>query len=95
MMTAIGAALMATGAGCLMASHFQLSELQFELNKRLPEGRKFEPLFWWFGTYVRLRELQRAVLPQSPRPKKALRFAYIGFALFFTGVGMLWLGSHS
>lgn len=54
--SAIGAAMMALGAGSLIASNLQILELQFELNEPLPNAQKFEPPFWWFGTYVRLRD---------------------------------------
>jgi Trypsin len=39
---------MATGVGHLIASSLQLMELQCEVNERLPQGRKFEPLRWTF-----------------------------------------------
>ena len=88
----VGAALMAAGIGFFIATSLQLSELQFEVNGRLPEALKFEPLFWSFDRLMRLRDLQKTVLPQSPRPKKAMRFAAIGFSAFFLGVALLFFG---
>lgn len=79
----VGAALMATGVGHGIASSLQFLELQSEVNDRLPESDKFEPLFWSFGTRMQLRRLQRSLLPDSPRPRKAVRFAVIGACLFF------------
>jgi hypothetical protein len=63
----IGAALMATGVGHLIASTLQLVELQSEVNERLPQSEKFEPLFWTLGKRMQLRSLQKNSLPQSPR----------------------------
>jgi hypothetical protein len=85
----IGAALMATGVGHLIASSLQLQELQFEVNQRLPESEKFDPLFWTFGKRMQLRSLQKSVLPESPRFGKAVRFGVIGFCVFFSGVVLL------
>jgi hypothetical protein len=42
----IGAVLMAIGTGYLMVRSLQLMELQSEVNEQLPQGVKFEPLFW-------------------------------------------------
>jgi hypothetical protein len=85
----IGVVLMGTGSGCFIASHAQISELQSEINGRLPEGQKFEPLFWWVGTYLRLLALQRQFLPQSSRPRKALGFGIVGLAVLLFGIGLL------
>ena len=55
----ISAVLMAIGTGYLMASRLQLMELQSEVNEHLPQGVKFEPLFW---SLFQLRQLRRWVL---------------------------------
>jgi hypothetical protein len=88
----VGAALMAAGVGHFIASSLQLLELQSEVNERLPQPDKFEPLFWSFGKRLQLRRLQRSLLPQSPRPGRAMRFGVIGACLFFSGVAMLLFG---
>ena len=88
----VGAALMFTGIGHVIASNLQLLELQAEVNNRLPQPQKFEPVFWTFGRWTQLRHLQQKLLPQSPRPKKARRFAAIGFSVFFAGVWLLCVG---
>lgn len=88
----VGAALMTTGVGHFIASSLQLLELQSEVNDRLPQPDKFEPLFWSLGKRMQLRRLQRRLLPQSPRPGKAMRFAVVGACLFFSGVAMLLFG---
>lgn len=86
---AVGAALMATGVALGIAANVQMMELQCEINAKLPEQEKFEPEYWTWFQYTRLRELQRAVLPASVRPKKVTRLAAIGVTLFFTGAGLL------
>jgi hypothetical protein len=88
----VGAALMATGIGHFIASSLQWLELQSEVNERLPQSDKFEPLFWSLGKRMQLRRLQRSLLPQSPRPGKAIRFGIIGGCLFFSGAAMLLFG---
>jgi hypothetical protein len=88
----IGAALMATGVGHLIASTLQLVELQSEVNERLPQSEKVEPLFWTLSKRMQLRSLQKNLLPQSPRFGKAVRFGVIGACVFFSGVAMLLFG---
>ena len=83
---------MAAGVGHFIASSLQLLELQSEVNERLPQPDKFEPLFWSLGKRLQLRRLQRSLLPQSPRPGRAMRFGVIGACLFFSGVAMLLVG---
>lgn len=85
----VGAVLAAGGIVCVFVANYQYWELQSEVNARLPEGQKFEPLFWSIFTDLKFRKLRRAVLPESPRPKRALRFAVIGFVLFFAGVELV------
>ena len=85
----IGVVLAASGVVFLFLANHQYWELQFELNERLPEGQKFEPTFWTPQTRSRFRQLYRTVLPGSPRPRRARRFAIIGFCLFFSGIAVL------
>ncbi|MGA2376858.1 MAG: hypothetical protein ABSF72_15160 [Candidatus Sulfotelmatobacter sp.] len=67
-------------------------ELQHEVNANLPPDRRFEPLFWWFGTWEKFRELQREVLPASQRLKRSRGFQVMFFVLFVSGVLLLGLG---
>ena len=85
----IGVFLAASGIVCVFLANYQYWELHFEVNARLPKGQKFEPSFWTPVTHMKFRELRRAVLPDSPRPRRALRFAIIGFLLFFSGVALV------
>ena len=85
----IGIVLAGSGVVCLFLANFQYWELRFEVNDRLPEGQKFDPLFRTPLTYFKFRRLHRAVLPESPRPRRAFRFAVIGFVLFFSGVALV------
>jgi len=80
---------MATGVGHPIASSLQLMELHCEVNKRLPQTDKFEPLFWSLPQFMKLRQFQRNLLPQSPRIGKAVLFGAIGFVIFFSGVALL------
>jgi len=59
-------------------------ELQCEVNKKLPENEKFEPLWWHPGARREFRKLHRRVLPESPRPQLILRLAIAGLALFLS-----------
>ena len=88
----IGATLMATGIGHLIASGLQLLELQSEVNQRLPQSEKFESLFWTLGKRMQLRSLQKSLLPESARYGKAVRFGVIGFCALFSGAAMLLFG---
>jgi hypothetical protein len=83
---------MATGIGHFIASSLQLLELQSEVNERLPQSDKFEPLFWSLGKRMQLRRLQRSLLPHSPRPGRAIRFGIIGAFSFFSRAALLLFG---
>jgi hypothetical protein len=85
----VGAVLMFVGVGCLIASTQQLVELLFEVNQRLPQEEQFEPLGWTLFSRMRLRELQKKLLPQSTRFKTHWRYVGMGFLAFFSGAGML------
>ena len=41
----IGVVLTVSGTVCIFVANYQYWELQSEVNARLPEGQKFEPLF--------------------------------------------------
>ena len=85
----LGLLLAAGGVAFLFLANYQRWELQFEVNERLPQGQKFEPLFWTFATHCKFRELYKKVLPNSPRPKRSLYFAIVGFSLFISGIVVL------
>ena len=84
----IGIVLSASGMGCGFIASYEYWTLQSEVNERLPDGQKFEPLFWTLSTHIKLRRLCRVVLPESPRPRRALRFTIVGFVLFFLGAAL-------
>lgn len=83
---------MATGIGYFIPSSLRLLGLHSEVNEGLPQSDKFEPLFWSLGKRMQLRRLQGGLLPQSPRPSKAIRLGIIGACLFFSGVAILLFG---
>ena len=84
-----GAGLLLVGVGCVIAANQQLVELQFEVNQRLPKQEQFEPLGWTIFTRMRLREIQKKLLPQSTRFQTHWRYAAIGIFAFFSGAGIL------
>lgn len=86
MAVVIGVVLAATGIICIMLANHQYWELGAEINEQLPEDKKFDPVFWTASTWLNFRELRKQVLPDSPRPKRAIIFAAIGFCCFFSGV---------
>ena len=94
LLIAIGTILLIGALVCFILSSDQYWQLQFELNARLPEGEKFEPrswLSWPTGRWSRFRELQRRVLPDSPRLRRALQFAVSGLALFVSSIVIFFL----
>jgi hypothetical protein len=85
----IGIAFFAAAVICAMIAGFQYMEMQHELNARLPEGQKFEPLFWHFGTHMKFKRLQKQFLPESPRPRAIRQLRFAGFACFAIAVALL------
>src|SRR5262249_45921759 len=85
----VGAILAASGIVCVFVANYQYWELHFEVNDRLPDSQKFDPQFWTPFTHLQFRRLERAVLPESPRPRRALKFAIVGFLLFFSGAELV------
>jgi polyferredoxin len=77
---------------CLFKSLNENFELQHEINAKLPPGRKFEPLFWWFGTRKKFRELQKELLPHNQRLKRSRRLGLLFFIFFFSAVVLLGIG---
>ena len=71
---------------CFISTTLQLRELQCEVNERLPENEKFEPMWWHLGTRLEFRKLYRRVLPDSPRPRLILRLTISGFGLFLSSI---------
>jgi len=89
----VGAAVLAVaGYMFLFKALNEVIELQHEINAKLPPARKFEPLFWWFGTWQKLRGLQQEVLPDNQRLKRSLRFRLLFFLFFFFAIVLLGIG---
>ena len=81
------AILLFVGAQVCFVSIIQLRlELQCEVNNKLPENEKFEPLWWHISTRREFRKLHRRVLPESPRPRLIRRLAIGGFALSLSSI---------
>jgi hypothetical protein len=93
----IGTILLVASLVCVIIASDQYWELQFELNERLPKGEKFEPRSWLSlttSTWSRFRELQRRVLPDSPRPRRGRRLALSAIALLLCSL-VLFLLAYS
>jgi hypothetical protein len=84
--------LVVAAYACLFKSLSENLELQHEINAKLPPARKFEPLFWSFGTWEKFRELEKEVLPSSQRLKRARRFGWLFLLLFFCAIVFLGIG---
>jgi len=94
LLIAIGTILIVGALVCLILASDQYWELQFELNDHLSEGEKFEPRSWLSLNTVnwsRFRELQRRLLPDSPRPRRFLRLALSGLGLFVASIVIFFL----
>jgi len=89
MLIVLGAILAACGVIFAFLSSYQLWQLQFEVNERLPHDQRLEPAVWTYFSHQKLRELQRKLLPQSSRLKCSRLYAIVGCCLFFAGVGVL------
>ena len=76
----------------LFKSLNEIFALQHEINAKLPLGRKFEPLFWSWGTREKLRRLQIELLPESQRLKRSRRFGLLFFLLFLLAITILGVG---
>jgi len=92
---AIGTILLIGSLVCVILASNQYWQLQFDLNDHLPEGEKFEPRSWLSlttGRWSSYRELQRRVLPDSPRPRRGRQFALSGIALLLCSIVLFLLG---
>ena len=92
---AIGTILLIGSLVCVILASNQYWQLQFELNDHLPEGEKFEPMSWLSlttGRWSSYRELQRRVLPDSPRPRRGRQLALSGIALLLCSIVLFLLG---
>ena len=78
----VGIVFFAAAVVCAMAANLQYMEMQCELNKRLPEGQKFEPLFWHIGMHMKFRKLRKEFLPESRRPRLIRRLCLAGLVCF-------------
>jgi hypothetical protein len=89
LLIATGTLLLVASLLCVVLASNQYWQLQFDINDRLPEGEKFEPrswLSWPTGSWSRFRDLQRRVLPDSPRLRRWRRFALSGVALLVCAI---------
>jgi len=85
----VGVVLFLTAQVLLFLANQQYWELRFEVNAILPPAEQFEPTFWWWGTWQEFKRLHRRVLPDSPRPRRARRYAAAAFAAFLAAIALL------
>ena|ERR1700721_2874750 len=86
----IGVVFFVAGQISFFLATYEHMELQHELNARLPLDEKFEPMFWSFFTRQKVRALQRNVLPNSPRARRARLFTTLGTVFFVLAVSVLY-----
>jgi len=94
LLIAIGTLLLVASLLCVFLASNQYWQLQFDINDRLPEGEKFKPASWLSfptGSWSRFKELQRRVLPDSPRLRRGRRFAWSGLALLVCSIVVFFL----
>jgi hypothetical protein len=85
----VGTVLMAAGVICVFVANYQYWELRSEINEGLPHDEQFDPMFWTPFGWAKFYELRKRIIPDSPRPKRAIKFAVVGFCCFFSGVAFL------
>src|ERR1700680_3458984 len=86
----VGVVFFVLGQISFFLATYEHMELQHEGNARMPLDEKFEPLFWSFLTRRKFRALQRNVLPNSPRVRRAKLFTTIGAVFFVLAVSLLY-----
>jgi hypothetical protein len=79
---ALAIILFAAASGCGIAATYQHMTMVWELNDRLPEALRLNPIGWYFGKYIRLSRLQKQFMPESPRPRVIRALAVSMFTLF-------------
>lgn len=90
-----GVLLLIAGYVCIFKSLSQTFRLQHEINARLPKDQQFEPVFWSFWTWQRLRQLEKQLLPVGPHPARLRTFRLLGVFLILSGLLLLGLGFGS
>jgi hypothetical protein len=85
----LSVALLVAGYVCIFRSLLEQFELQHEINRKLPASRQFEPAFWSLDTHDEFKQLQKELLPDSPRPHRLRAFSLTGFALLISGALLL------
>ena len=89
----IGAFFFVGAQVCMFISAYHSWVLIDEVNELLPENERF-PFAWWDPIkYWRFSKARKRVLPDSPRHKKMVLFAAIGFGLFLVSIAFFLSGS--
>jgi hypothetical protein len=86
----VGVVFFVAGQISLFLATYERMELQHDVNARLPLDENFEPMFWSFLTRRKFRALQRNVLPNSPRVRRARLFTAIGTVFLVLAVSVLY-----
>lgn len=81
--------LIVSGYVFMLKSVNEQFQIQYEINLKLPNGAKFEPTLWWYGTWRKFRRLHRELLPDSPRPKRLRKFQIAGVMFLTAGLLIL------
>src|SRR5579864_748978 len=86
----VGVVFFVLGQISFFLATYEHMELQHEINARMPVDEKFEPMFCSFLTRRKFRALQRDVLPNSPRLRRARLFTRVGTVFFVVAVSVLY-----
>ena len=82
----ISVALIISGYSIFFKGLSQQFQIQDEINAKLPHAEKFEPLFWWLGTWQKFRRLEAEHLPGSQRLKKVRLLCVGGLVQVLLGI---------
>lgn len=61
-------------------------QLQSDINDKLPQSQKFEPVFWSFGTWQRFRSLEAKLLPDNARSENIRMISVLGVIQLLLGI---------
>jgi hypothetical protein len=85
----VGALLVVAAYVFLFKSLSEQLHLEDEINARLPPDRKFKLIIRGMASWRKFRDLQKELLPDSPRPKRVRLFQLICLSLFLSGLLLL------
>jgi hypothetical protein len=81
-----GVVFLAAAYVCALTAGLMNMDLDFQVNDQLPPERRVKPNF--LGTFNRweMDRLQKEIFPE--KRKRIQKLTFVGFALFFTAIGV-------